>query len=184
MASGIIVADVMTRNPVTIDPETSLLDCVKKMFKNKVGALLIVDKNKNLLGYIAQREILWTIIKKSGRDFKKIKARDISAKKLTTISPKATIEEAIKKMKKYKRLPITQKGKLIGLLTAKDILNFKPEFYPEFEELSRIKEESEKLKRIKKSKERVYEGICEECGNYSSLYKSGNGMVCEFCREK
>ncbi|MEK6817644.1 MAG: CBS domain-containing protein [Nanoarchaeota archaeon] len=184
MTSGIIVADIMTRNPVTVDPEASLLDCVKKMFKNKVGAVIITDKEKNFLGYIAQKEIHWAIIKKSEKEFRKIKAREISIKKLTTISPKASIEEAIKKLKKYRRLPVTQKGKLVGLITAKDILNFKPEFYPEFEELSKIREESEKLKRIKKLKERVFEGICEECGNYSSLYKSGEGLVCESCREK
>ena len=184
MASGIIVADIMTRNPVTIAPEASLLDCAKKMLKNKVGGLPIIDKNKILIGFISQKDILWAIIKKSGKDFNKIKARDISTKKLTTISPKASIEEALKKIRKYKRLPVVQKGKLIGLLTAKDILNFKPEFYPEFEELSKIREESEKLKRIKKFKERIFEGICEECGNYSSLYKSGEGMVCESCREK
>lgn len=184
MASGIIVADVMTRNPITVLPETSLLDCVKKMFKNKVGAVIIIDKDRNFLGYIAQKEVHWAIIKKSGKDFKKIKARDVSAKKLTTLSPKTPIEEALKKMRKYRRLCVVQRGKLVGLLTAKDILNFKPEFYPEFEELSRIREESEKLKRIKKSKERVFEGVCEECGNYNQLYKSGKGLVCESCRER
>lgn len=184
MPSGIIVADVMTRNPVTIDPETNLLDCIKKMLKNKVGSFPIIDENKFLIGFISQRDILWAIIKKSGKDLRKIKARDISTKKLTTISPKTPIEETFNKLKKYRKLPVIQKGKLIGLLTTKDILNFKPEFYPEFEELSKIREESEKLKRIAKFKERVFEGICEECGNYNSLYKSGEGMVCESCREK
>lgn len=184
MASGIIVADIMTRNPVTASPDTNLLDCVKKMFKNKVGAVIIVNKDKHLLGYIAQKEVNWAIIKKSGKDFKKIMARDVSAKKLTTLSPKTPIEEAIKRMKKYRRLCVVQKGKLVGLLTAKDILNFKPEFYPEFEELSKIREESEKLKRIGKLKEKVFEGICEECGNHSSLYKSGKGLVCESCMER
>ena len=64
MKNEIMVADVMTRNPLTVSPETSLLDCAKKMLKNKIGALLIVSKNKKLVGYIAQKEILWAIIKK------------------------------------------------------------------------------------------------------------------------
>ncbi len=184
MTSGIIVADVMTRNPITIDPEINLFDCVKKMLKNKVGSFPIIDENKFLIGFISQRDILWAIIKKSGKDFKKIKARDISTKKLTTISPKAPIEETFNKLKKYRKLPVVQKGKLIGLVTARDVLNFNPEIYPELEELSKIKEESEKLKRVTKFKERAYEGICEECGNYGALFKSGKGMVCEECIEK
>jgi len=81
-------------------------------------------------------------------------------------------------------LPVTQNGKLVGMITQKDILNFKPEFYPELEEALKIREESEKLKRLEKLNERIFEGICEECGNYSSLYRSGRGMVCESCREK
>ncbi len=181
MASGIIVADIMTRNPVTVEPEASLFDCVKEMFKNKVGVVIIVDKNRNFLGYIAQKEANWAILK--GKDFKKIKAREISTKKLTTISPNAPIEKAINILRKYQRIPVIQKGKLVGLITARDVLIFKPELYPEFEEFAKIREESEKLKRISKSGERVYEGICEECGNYSVLFKSGKGVVCAECRE-
>src|SRR3989344_3216010 len=100
---NILVCDLMTRNPLTVGPETNLLDCAKKMLKNKVGALLIVNKNKKLLGYIAQKEILWTIVKKS-KNLSGIKAIDISARKLTTIPPKLTIKEAMKRMKKFKRL--------------------------------------------------------------------------------
>lgn len=180
---NILVCDLMTRNPLTVGPETNLLDCAKKMLKNKVGALLIVNKNKKLLGYIAQKEILWTIVKKS-KNLSGIKAIDISARKLTTIPPKLTIKEAMKRMKKYKRLPVVQKGELVGLLSAKDILNFNPEFYPEFEELSEIREESEKLKRLKEIGYKTSQGYCEECGNYSPLSKSGKGLVCEECREK
>ena len=40
--------------------------------------------------------------------------------------------------------------------------------YPELEEIYKIREEAEKLKRLKKS--HVSEGICEECGNRSFWY--------------
>jgi len=181
MKNEITVADVMTRKPITIGPETNLLDCAKKMLKNKVGALLIVDKNKKLVGYIAQKEILWAIVKKS-KNLGGIKAIDISARKLTTIPPKLTIKEAMKRMKKYKRLPVVQKGELVGLLSAKDILNFNPYFYPEFEEMTKIREESEKLKRLKKVGYKTSQGYCEECGNYGAIYSSEGRSICGECR--
>ncbi len=182
MKSKITIADVMTRNPITVSPDTNLLECIKKMLKNKVGCFPIVDKNKNLAGFISQKDILWAILKKSEKGIKKIKATDISMRKITTISPQAKIEDAFKKMKKYRRLPVTQNGKLVGMVTQKDILNFKPEFYPEFEELSKIREESEKLKRLENLKERVSEGICGECGQRDWLYKSGRGeLICSSC---
>ncbi len=33
---NILVVDIMTREPVTIDPSTNLLECAKKMVKKKV----------------------------------------------------------------------------------------------------------------------------------------------------
>ncbi len=72
----------------------------------------------------------------------------------------------------------------MGIVTAKDILNFHPEFYPELEEFAKIRQETEKLKRIKKAKEKksMREGICEECGNQSILFKTNGMFICEACK--
>ncbi len=179
----ILVADIMTREPVTISSGSNLLDCARKMVRKKVGSLLIVDKKK-LLGFISQKDILWALIKKSRKDLDKVKAIDISPKKIAIIKPNCTIKEAIEKMKKLKfeKLPVVYENKLVGVITIKDILNFHPEFYPELEELAKIKEESEKLKRIKKAEKRT-EGVCEECGNEGILFRINGMLVCESCRD-
>jgi len=125
-------------------------------------------------------------VKKSGKNISEIKVRDISPKKVITIKPNATIQEAIKKMKKTKfgRLPVIEKNHLVGMITARDILNFNPEFYPELEEFSRIREESSKLKRIKETKRKAFVnyGICEECGGKGFLYKTHGILLCDSCR--
>ena len=176
----ITVADVMTRNPLTVSPETTLFDCVKKMLKNKLVGFPIVQKGK-LIGFITQRDILWTLIKlKKITDLGKIKAIEVSPKKLVTVNPNMPIEKAIKKMKKYYRLPVIINEKLVGIIAATDVLLFNPKYVSEFEELSRIKEESEKLKRLK-LKSRPQEGICEECGNYSSLFSEDGELICGRC---
>lgn len=175
----ILVADIMTRDPITCKPETNLLECAKKMVKNKVGSLILIDKKK-LVGFISNHDILWALTKKSKENLKDIKAIDISPKKIATIRPTATMEDAIKKMKelKFERLPVIQEKELLGVITAKDILNFKPEIYPELEELTKIREESQKLKRIKN---KTTEGICEECGHQNLLYRFNGMLVCESC---
>ena len=182
---NILVADVMTRGPVTAKPDDNLLNCAKKIVKKKVGTLLIVDKKK-LIGFINERDILWALVKKSKKDLSNIKAIDISAKKIISIRPSATIKEAINKMKKLKfeRLPVINNNQLVVIITAKDILNFHPEFYPELEEFARIREEQKKLKRIKKAKDRnaVSEGICEECGESEILYRVNGMLICESCK--
>ena len=113
----ILVADIMTREPVTINPEMNLLECAKKMVRKRVGSLLIVNKKK-LVGFIDQKDILWALIKKSKKDLSTIKAIDISPKKIATIKPFFTIKEATQKMKKLKfeRLPVIHNKELIGII--------------------------------------------------------------------
>lgn len=179
----IVVSDVMTRTPATITPSTNLLDCAKRMVRKRTGSLLIVQ-NKKLIGFISKRDILWALIKKSKQDLSKIKAIDISPKKIAAIKPSASIEEAVKKMKKVKfyRLPVIKDKELVGMISVKDILNFYPELYQELKEFAEIREETKKLKRIKKAETRkMSEGICEECGNQGTLYKVDGTLICESC---
>jgi len=184
---NIFVADVMTREPIIISPETTLLECAKKMVRKRVGSLLIVSKKK-LVGFVSEKDILWALIKKSKEDLAKIKAIDISPKKIATIKPISTIAEALRKMKKLKfeKLPVIHEKNLVGIITAKDILNFNPELYPELEEFAQIREETEKLKRVKKAKDKAFmhEGICEECGNQDILHRFNGMIVCESCRDR
>jgi len=160
-----------------------LMECAKKMVKNKVGSLVIVE-NEKLVGFISQKDILWAITKKENIDLMKIKAIEISPKKIAVIGPNNTVKEAIEKMKrlKFERLPVVHKNKLVGFLTARDILNVHPEVYPEIEEFSKIREESEKLNRIKMAEKRK-EGICEECGHEGILFSVNGMLVCESCKD-
>jgi CBS domain-containing protein len=182
---NILVADLMTRNPITTKPDTDLLKCAKLMVKKKVGSLLLTER-KRLVGFLSEKDILWAITKKPKADLTKIKAIDISPRKIATIRPIAPLKEVISKMKhlRFERLPVIDKGELIGIITIKDILNFNPEIYPEIEEFAQIREETRKLKQIKKAKERkkMQEGICEECGNTDILYRFNGMLICESCK--
>lgn len=182
---NILVADVMTRSPITINSDTNLLECAKKMVKKKIGSLLLIH-NKRLVGFIAQKDILWALVKRRKEDLEKIRAIDISPKKIATTKPTATIEEALEKMKrlKFETLPVINEGELVGIVTIKDILAFNPEFYPEFGEIEQIRELTNKLNRVKKAKDRkfMHEGICEECGNSDILYNVDGMLICESCK--
>jgi len=181
--TNILVSDIMTRNPHIIKPDTSLLECIKKFLKYKVGSLNIVDKNHRLVGFISQRDVLWAIVKKA--NLSKTKAIDISPKKLITISPSATIEDAIKKINEFKiyRLPVVSEGNLVGMLTIRDILTFYPDLYSQISEIGYIREEEDKLKRLGKNERNkmIIDGICGECGKRSTLYNEDGIWVCASC---
>jgi len=180
---NILVSDVMTRDSVAVNPDTNLLECAKKMVRKRVGSLLVVDK-KRFAGFISEKDILWALIKKSKENLSEIKAIDVSPKKVITIKPFSTIEEAITKMRKSKfdKLPVVHENELVGIITVKDILNFNPEIYPELEEFAQIKEREEKLKRISTKKQiTVKEGNCEKCGGKGVLRKVHERFICDSC---
>lgn len=183
----ILVVDVMTRDPVTVKPGTNLLDCAKKMVKKKIGSLLITNDKKELIGIITQKDILWALIKKSKEDLSAIKVEDISPKKIMKIKPEVNLRDAVERMKKLKikKLPVVKDKELLGIITVRDILNFHPEFYKELEEFEKIKEESEKLRRIKEAQKRdiVRYGICEKCGHKGLLHKFNGMLLCSSCKD-
>lgn len=183
---NILVSDIMTRYPITASPETTVLDCARLMVKKKVGSVLLV-KDKYLVGILSEKDILWALIKSAKEDLSKIRAIDISPKKIATIKPDSTISETMLKMNKlgFERLPVISNNELVGMITAKDILNFHPELYPELEEFAEIREEQEKINRFKKAKERatIIDGICEECGSRDVLYRVNGLLMCENCRD-
>ena len=184
---GVQVGDIMTRNLITAKPEISVKDAAKIMTKKRVGSLLLTEgKEDKLIGILTEKDIIWALSKKSKKDLTEVQAKDICAKKLTTIKPSADVIDAIRLMrrKKFRRLPVTVKKRVIGYLTLKDILRIQPELFEiakEHNAIGDIREESAKIKRIK-SPEDYKEGLCEECGNHDLLYKEDGRIICESCK--
>lgn len=183
MRIGIKVGDIMTRNFFSVSPETSILECAKKMTKKRVGSLILEEKGI-LKGIITEGDIIWALTKKSKRDLSNIKASEIAPRKLVTIKPSADLYEALQKMNrtKYRWLPVTIKKNIIGFLTLKDILKIEPGLFEIAGDYFKIREESKKLERRKTGK-KFTEGLCEDCGNYGLLYNIDGRIICDSCRD-
>tara|TARA_Y100000310_G_scaffold345669_1_gene468020 strand:- start:2132 stop:2698 length:567 start_codon:yes stop_codon:yes gene_type:complete len=186
MKIGIRVGDIMTRNFISAKPEICVLDAVKLMVKKRVGSLILQEQGV-LKGILTEKDIMWALSKKPKEDLEEIQALDICSKKLITIKPSADIHDAIRLMrkKKFRRLPVTVKKRIIGYLTLKDILRIQPELFEiaqEHKAITGIVEESSKIKRAKIG-ESFKEGLCEECANYDILYNVDSRLICESCRD-
>ena len=184
MNTGIKVGDLMTRNFIHVAPDTDLRQCAKTMVKKRVGSLIIKDGDK-LKGILTEKDIIWAIVKKSKKDLKTIPAKALMKRKVHTIKPSADITDALKKFKKKKirRLPVVERGKIIGFLTTKDILKIDPGLFESIAETLKIKEETEKLNRSNITAPRK-QGICEECGEYEILYQDEAQWLCDTCYNK
>ena len=162
MEMGIKVGDLMTRNFVHVSPETNLKECARTMVKKRVGSIIIMEDQK-LKGILTEKDIIWAIVKKSKEDLKSILAKDLMKRKVITIKPGDDITNAMQRFKKKKirRLPVVENGKLIGMLTLKDVLKIDPGLFQMIAETMKIKEETCKLNRSSINAKRE-QGICEE----------------------
>ena len=182
MKTGIRVLDAMTRKPITVDPDRTLDECARIMTKNAIGNLLVVDKSKKdrLLGILTEKDFVTKVIAR-GINPSKFKAKDIMETKLKVIEPEADIYDALIRMRqrKVRRLPVVEKGRLIGLLTDKDVLRIEPQLFDLMVEKFMVKELFRKKKLTS-----YMEGDCEICGNYAQLYELGDQLICEGCLDQ
>ena len=182
MFKRVAVGDIMTRNLITVRPNTNLHTCAKKLIKQKVNTLLIT-KNGKLLGILTARDILWAVIKKSGKNLRDVEVMDIATRKVAVIKPSADINQAFQKMKKFgfRRLPVLSRGNLVGMLTLKDILRVDPSLYNEVGSLFYVREETQKLRKLHEQLESEIEGQCDECGDFTILTKNEGKLICQNC---
>ena len=181
MKTGYKVYDCMTTKPISVSPDISLEKCAKVMAKNHVGALVIKD-NHNSKGLITEQDIVRKVLAKGVNPLTK-KVNEFMAKKLITISPNDDIYEALIKMrdKNIRHLPVVENGKMVGLLTLKDILKIEPSLFELLVEKFELREE--KRKPIDRIIER--EAICQGCGAYSEdITKVKGSLLCERCAKE
>ena len=176
MKRGIKVIDVMTRNPIFVSPDTTLIDCAKKMLDEKVGSLIIKDKKK-VVGIVTEKDFVERVVAKN-IDAKSTKVRNIMSREIISINPDADISEAIKKMtqKNVRRMPVVDSNEIIGLLTIKDILAVEPQLFNNFLDKLDIREHKNIMLN-------TIQGTCTNCKSYGEVTRSGrNNWLCEACK--
>src|SRR3989338_708364 len=129
MKTGYKVYDCMTTKPISVSSEASLEECAKVMAANHVGALVVKDDHQSK-GLITEQDIVRKIIAKGINPLTK-KVKDFMETKLITINSDDDIYNALIKMRdsNIRHLPVVDKGKMVGLLTLKDILKIEPQLF-------------------------------------------------------
>jgi len=187
MKIGVKVGDLMTRDLISVDRNTSLVECSREMAGKNVGLLIVTDKKK-LIGMLTEKEIIWALTKKS--DLARVKAGDVMLRKLTTIKPSRDIYDALLRMRNHnvRWLPITIRKNVVGLITINDILRVEPALFEIALGNMRVKEHEDKLRRkeitLSKGESWASEGECPECGAFGLLYRTNKNHVCESCFEE
>ncbi len=178
MATGIKVKDAMVNRVVTARPDQTVLEGSKIMKKECVGSLIICE-GKEPVGIVTREDVVNKIAAKDLPASKSL-LKDIMTTELVTCTPDQDITEAAALMSKhkYERIPVVSMGKLIGIVSAREIAKVAPSALEVLTEHLRIEE-------IMQVPEETNSGECELCGNYSEeLHNVNDKWVCDSCKEE
>jgi CBS domain-containing protein len=118
--------DLMSKDVVTISPETSLEDAAKLMGEKHIGSLIVV-KYRTPVGIITERDLLSKVLA-YGLLLRDEKIEEVMSYPLAGVSPTTTLKEVAKTMTGKKgRLAVFDAGALVGIITASDLIKSLPD---------------------------------------------------------
>jgi len=112
----------MSKPVKSVKKTLSLREAIKIMDDDNIGVLPVVEDNKPI-GVVTERDILRRVVAKD-LDIDKKTVEDIMTKNPITIDHDSSILEATRLMSEnnFRRLIVVKNGKLVGLVTAKDVI--------------------------------------------------------------
>lgn len=123
-----IVSEIMTRDVISLPPTATLNEARTLMQRHHIRHLIVLAEGM-LVGLVSQRDILAaqesSLEKAHENDaLQQHQISEIMAQEVTTVSPRAGIREAAQYLQKYKYgcLPVTDKGRLVGIVTDSDFV--------------------------------------------------------------
>ncbi len=109
----------MIYDPVTITKEQTVGDALALMRENKIGGIPVVDADRKLVGIVTNRDLRFQ------KDSSRLIAEVMTAENLVTITEAERDSEDVTEVllrNKIEKLPVIDKdGRLVGLITYKDI---------------------------------------------------------------
>lgn len=135
---------IMTRQVITVSPETSILDAADIMLKHRVSGLPVTGDAGELLGIVSESDFLrrseigtqrkrprWLqflaspgrlaneYVAESGR-----RVEDVMTRPAIAVSEQTEMDELVSLMERHriKRLPVMQQGRLVGIVTRSNLL--------------------------------------------------------------
>jgi CBS domain-containing protein len=112
---------VRHQNPLALPATTSVKDACRQMAERRVGAVLVIKKDRELAGIFTGRDAVARVIAE-GLDPAKTKLGDVMTKNPTTTSPNCGAIECLRIMQDcgFRHVPIVSNGVLVGVVSRGD----------------------------------------------------------------
>ena len=132
------VRNFMTKDPITVSLDATLPSTADLMKQHNLKRLPVMDQDK-LVGIITEKDVAKalpspaTTLSKYEINYltEKIRVKDVMTKAVISVSPDTTVEEATMIMHEEDVgcLPVLENGKLVGIITERNIYNALTKLY-------------------------------------------------------
>ncbi|MFB6142218.1 MAG: cyclic nucleotide-binding/CBS domain-containing protein [Halorientalis sp.] len=124
MADETPVREIMSSPVQTVDPETTVEEVARVFAEEGIGSL-VVGENP-IGGIITEYDVVKSI--GAGQDPATTTVGQLMSDPVVTIRPHETVEEAGNRMGNngVKKLPVTEDGSPVGIVTTTDLAHFLP----------------------------------------------------------
>ena len=142
------VEDVMVKEVITIDENSTVKEAAEVMNKFEIGCLIAIRKGK-AMGIITERDLLKRVVAEA-KAANKTKVKEVMSSPLVVVEPSMELEEAVKLMfqMKIKKLPVVESKRLVGLVTLTDIARFQPQMITILKQLTMRQATPKSMKKV------------------------------------
>jgi CBS domain-containing protein len=142
------VEDVMIREVITIDENSSVKEAAEVMNKFEIGCLIAIRKGK-AMGIITERDLLKRVVA-DVKNTSKTRVKDVMSSPLVVVEPDMELEDAVKLMfqMKIKKLPVVEGKRLVGLVSLTDIARFQPQMIKILKQLAMRQAAPKSMKKV------------------------------------
>ncbi len=125
------VGQRMTKNPITVKPDTPVSEAQYTMRKEKVHRFPVIDKDSKLRGIVTEKDLLYATpspattldVYEMSYLLSKLKVDEVMTTELVTVTEDTPIEEAARILvdNNIGGLPVLKDGRLVGIITESDL---------------------------------------------------------------
>lgn len=117
------VGEIMTRDVVTAAPDDTVEQAVRSMIEHDIGSVVVQDDGQPV-GLFTERDVTRRILDEPGLLQRRL--GDVMTSPVVSAEPSQQIVDAFELMnaKNVRRLPVVDGGKLVGIVTERDLLRW------------------------------------------------------------
>lgn len=177
LTSKMLVREAMSSPVIYVYEDSDVVDVAKLMKDQKVGAIIIYNKEDQPVGIVTERDIVTRVVAE-GNDPRKIKVNEVMTSPLRIVEPEMNLMDALRLMDKHniRRLGVTYKGSLVGVVSDRNIIRLVPT-------IVEIIQEKNEINSASSGGGPSIAGYCDRCEVYSNNLRLIDGeFLCEDCR--